>query len=208
MGGYYSEPVDNPDDERVQLQHMMFGVNCYEKTFDVHVGANEQSTSSIMYLEPVDDTDDSVSSEARQLAEQMVRHLDLSSCRTIIELGSSVVSLVAARYTGATKVVAYDIDETRLRILQHADTFMNNASAGGTKIQTKTQSETTSIAVLEPTTDLVVVTKNLSEQGRLVLQDAMDRRVPIVATNYQQLQGASYRNGLYFLDADQKLKWK
>jgi hypothetical protein len=194
MGGYYSEPVDNRDDEN--LQHMMFGVNCYEKTFDV-IGY-----SSITYLEPVDDEENS--SKVRQLAELTVRHLDLSTCRTIIELGcSSVVSLVAAR-SGATQVVAYDGDETRLRILQYAETFLN--TAGGAKIQTQSSDETS--IVLEPTTDLVVVTSSLSDAGRLVLQDAMDRHIPVLATS-DILQGAaSCRNGIFFLDVDHKLIWK
>jgi hypothetical protein len=194
MGGYYSEPVDNRDDDL--LQHMMFGVNCYEKTFDV-IG-----DSSITYLEPVDDED--YSSKARQLAELMDRHLDLSTCRTILELGfSSVVSLAAAR-SGATQVVAYDGDETRLRILQYADRFLN--TAGGAKIQTQSYDETS--IVLKPTTDLVVVTSSLSGTGRFVLQDAMDRHIPVLATN-DILQGAaSCRNGIFFLDADQKLIWK
>jgi hypothetical protein len=193
MGGYYSEPVDNRDDD---LQHLIFGVNCYEKTFDV-IG-----DSSITYLEPVDDED--YSSKARQLAELMVCHLDLSTCRTIIELGcSSVVSLVAAR-SGATQVVAYNGDETRLRILQYADLFLN--TAGGAKIQTQSSDETS--IVLEPTTDLVVVTSSLSDAGRLVLQDAMDRHIPVLVTN-DILQGAaSCRNGITFLDVDQKLIWK
>ena len=215
MGGYYSEPVDNNRDDGNDLQHMMFGVNCYEKIFH---GIGTTEAAIITYLEPVDDDDDSSNKAARQLAELMVRHLDLSTCRTIIELGcSSVVSLVAAR-SGATQVVVHDSDETRLRILQYADAFLNTAAAAaaaGAKIQT----QSSDTIVLEPattTTDLVIVTtSSLSDAGRLVLQDAMDRHIPVLllATNNNDIPlqdgaAASCRNGIFFLDVDQKLLWK
>ena len=208
MGGYYSEPVDNNRDDGNDLQHMMFGVNCYEKIFH---GIGTTEAAIITYLEPVDDDDDSSNKAARQLAELMVRHLDLSTCRTIIELGcSSVVSLVAAR-SGATQVVVHDSDETRLRILQYADAFLNTAAGAGAKIQTQS-------SMMEPTTttDLVIVTtSSLSDAGRLVLQDAMDRHIPVLllATNNNDIPlqdgaAASCRNGIFFLDVDQKLLWK
>lgn len=120
MGGYYSEPdAKQRDDERPH--HMVFGIECVEENFEFS-GLQQQP---IKYLHAVDD-DESCSA----FAESLSIHLDMSSVKSVVEIGSSVVSLVVSRL-GPSQVVVLDNDEDRLRILQHSDCFVNNPSPFG-----------------------------------------------------------------------------
>lgn len=122
MGGYYSEPdAKQRDDERPH--HMVFGIDCVEEDFEFS-GLQQP----IKYLHTVgDDEDESYSSS---FAETLSLHLDRSSVKSVVEIGSSVVSLVVSRL-GIPQVVALDNDEDRLRILQHTDCFVNSPSPFG-----------------------------------------------------------------------------
>ena len=110
MGGYYSEPELSPDDSQT---HMIFGVRCVEERLDL-------GDISIVALRPTDD--DTTASRF------LVQHLSSKSCdlhgKTVLELGASAVSLACARL-GAAEVTCCDMDETKLRILEHAHLFMN-----------------------------------------------------------------------------------
>jgi hypothetical protein len=110
MGGYYSEPESSPDASQT---HMIFGVRCIEEQLDL-------GDTSIVALRPADDD----TTDGRFL----VRYLSSKSRdlhgKTVLELGASAVSLACARL-GAAEVTCCDMDETRLRILEHAHLFMN-----------------------------------------------------------------------------------
>ncbi|KAI2508237.1 hypothetical protein MHU86_6166 [Fragilaria crotonensis] len=138
MGGYYAEPQEDATlDNQHPRRHMMFGINCFERklVWQSREGDDDDGDfgGSITYLEPVEDYNDVVQQkrERELLAQQIVnQQFDLSSCRTIVELGASVVSLAAARIQPlhlptSFGVVAYDFDEIRLRILQYADCYLN-----------------------------------------------------------------------------------
>ena len=118
------------------------------------------------------------------LAEQIVNgQFDLSNYRTVVELGASVVSLAAARIQRrsepqqpvqtTTSVVAYDVDEIRLRILQYADRYLNPAANDAARPTVPIQTIHLEFPTLEPdhhdgdhvspyelpdTADLVIVT--------------------------------------------------
>jgi hypothetical protein len=115
MGGYYSEPESSPDDSQT---HMIFGVRCVEEKLDL-------GDISIVALRPMDADD---TTDGRFLVQYLSSKSGDLQGKTVLELGASAVSLACARL-GAAEVTCCDMDETRLRILEHAHLFMNNPSA-------------------------------------------------------------------------------
>lgn len=168
---------------------------------------------SITYLEPVEDYNDVVQQkrERELLAQQIVnQQFDLSSCRTIVELGASVVSLAAARIQPlhlptSFGVVAYDFDEIRLRILQYADCYLNplpNYAARPTiPIQTihvhipslgsdaeNSNDHHRSPLELPETTDLVIVTTSMMRHDFYLEENGNDHQAEHNTAERQQVK--------------------
>lgn len=192
MGGYYAEPQEDATFVNQQPRmHMMFGINCFERklVWQSREGDDDYGAcgGTITYLEPVEDYNDVEQQKRDLLAQQIVnQQFDLSHCRTIVELGASVVSLAAARIQPlhlptSSGVVAYDFDEIRLRILQYADCYLNpppnDAARPTIPIQTihlqipslgsDAENSNDHVLPLElpDTTDLVIVTTSMMRHG-------------------------------------------
>jgi hypothetical protein len=154
MGGYYSEPEN--DNTRSSWgvvdgrpKHRVFGKECVIEDIVTLPGI-----TALQMLVPVSSTPSLKHQDQQQppdsttifihLAEQLVQQVDMTSISTLLELGSSVVSLVAAR-KGVKSVLACDIDGGRLRLLEHSARFINSPPVHG--IQTGTAQHSTAWAL-------------------------------------------------------------
>jgi hypothetical protein len=144
MGGYYSEPEEN--DTRSSSgavdgrpKHRVFGIECVIEDIvslpgmaPLQMLVPVSSSSSLKQdRQPQPPTDPGLI----HLADQLLQQVDMNSISTLLELGSSVVSLVAAR-KGVKNVLAYDIDGEQLRLLEHSARFINSPPVHG--VQTGT----------------------------------------------------------------------
>jgi hypothetical protein len=153
MGGYYSEPEDDNTRSSWEVvdgrpKHRVFGKECVVEDIvtlpgiaPLQVLVPVSSTPSLDQQQPPDST------MLIHLAEQLVQQVDMTSISTLLELGSSVVSLVAAR-KGVKSVLACDIDGGSLRLLEHSARFINSPPVDG--IQTGTAQHSLGVLLLCP----------------------------------------------------------
>lgn len=125
MGGYYNEPNGSKDQSDT---HMLFGVRCLEEQIDCN------PNPPIVALRPIDEESNTPAisnqgvvsfllSGKEDTAEEYGAP-DLAE-KVIVQIGTGGAALVMARYSGASKVIVLDKDETRLQILEHAHQVLN-----------------------------------------------------------------------------------
>lgn len=130
MGGYYSEPNSSSDSQEDQSQtQMVFGVRCLEfRVNDLPLISDDDG--SLVVLQPTTAGDGSSVANTANLARYLLGgNGAMIQEKTVLELGSGIVSLALAR-GGAARVLVCHEDETRLRIAEHAHCFWNDPSEG------------------------------------------------------------------------------
>lgn len=135
MGGYYSEPEEIADsDADGRPQHMIFGVKCFEDSFQLAAAA---ATEPIKFLEPISEKEKNdinnpgdafTKSSSVAFAETLVQNLNTNDQNVVLLGSDSIIAMTLARL-GGSNVRVYDATpkESHLRILQHTDMFLNPA---------------------------------------------------------------------------------
>jgi len=138
MGGHCSEPTD--EERKVQYDHIIFGLPCRERHINLTLQSesdesrDEDEAISLIVLDPIggrrrsDVVEKEDETTTWRLAQYLIaRRSELVFDKRVLVLGSSNwISLLATRL-GARDVMVWDREkhETRLRILQHTDKFVN-----------------------------------------------------------------------------------
>ena len=153
-GGYYAEP--EPSDQ--SQTHMLFGTRFREETWNVNgksiITLMPQASNNGDDDDDVDENDIS-SSTTRILMQYLYDNnmFDLTNV-SVLEVGASALSSIVCLAMGASSVTACHSDEQILRVLQHANQFLNASPSSPALFQTKLLRDGLSI----PNADLIIVT--------------------------------------------------
>jgi hypothetical protein len=127
MGGYYSEPEDTSGGllDR-QNRHMLFGLPCVEERFVV----NSIPITNLVPLEQEEDEETNYTpTKTTTSTEQLVQYIQSNKVdvtnKSVLEIGSSAVSLAAVLALGASSVVVCHPDPAQLQIWEHGYRFFN-----------------------------------------------------------------------------------
>ena len=125
MGGYYADPGAPLDQSNT---HMVFGQRCLE----TKVLLNEKS--AVLWLQPLKEEGDEVKVEVDHGPLLTLYFMEqpqpvIQGC-SVVEVGASSFSLAALFTLNAKSVVVCNPDETRLRIIQHTQEFLNQRTGG------------------------------------------------------------------------------
>jgi hypothetical protein len=130
-------------------------------------------------------TKDDEASSTMRLAKYLVeRQEDLVTSKRVVVIGSSWISLLVARL-GATSIVAWDEEqnETRLRILQHTDQFINRPTT--CPVQTTTSGEYLDDA------ELIIITSPVDD---VFINDFLRRTDAKILFNSEMTDAFSYHS--------------
>jgi hypothetical protein len=178
MGGYYNEPTDGI--VRKDFDHMIFGLACVERRIDL-IPEDPFIVLDIMDETMKDDDEASLMRLAKYLVD---RREDLVTSKRVVVTGSSWISLLVARL-GATSVLAWDEEqnETRLRILQHTDQFINRPTT--CPVQTTTNGEDLENA------ELIIITSPVDD---VYINDFLRRTDAKILFNSEMTDAFSYHS--------------
>ena len=171
MGGYYSEPIHTGDEDdknngtgRGTYDHMIFGIQCIERSIDMNVLLSKTSSSSdtkkhdpllsFIVLDRVDNKNGNGNSNNNnsinpnngtsimKLAEYLIHNRSkIVTNKRILVLGSSSNWLgpLLSRL-GASKVLVWEeeVYESHLALLKYSEQIVNNNNGGCCSVETTT----------------------------------------------------------------------
>jgi len=209
IGGYQEPSKVRGDAAAMTYDHMIFGVPCVERRI-IDLIPDENVDDPFVVLDILENNDDRQSllfsekddrdkedDTLMMLAKYLVDNRnDLIRNRKVVVIGSSWISILVARL-GAISVVAWDGEpqETRLKILQNTDQFINscrNSSIHKCRIETTTDGEGL-CTTADP--DIIILTTNKSSldcQMDYFVNDELRRTDATVILNAEVKEGFSY----------------